>query len=52
MKEGHQVRQQLAGAYKELEAYSKADYGAGGWRRTRGYIDALEWVLEYGGSTK
>lgn len=50
MKEKHQVQEQLALAYKELESYVKADYGKGGWRRTRGYIDGLEWVLELDGS--
>lgn len=45
MKEEHQVKEQLADAYKELEGLAKVDYGTGAWRRLRGYIDALEWTL-------
>jgi hypothetical protein len=45
MKEEHQVKEQLADAYRELKSLAKADYGTGAWRRLRGYIDALEWVL-------
>ena len=48
MKEAHQIKEQIAQAYKDLESYPISQYGTGGWRRTRGYIDALEWVLGLG----
>ena len=46
MKEIHQVKEQLSHTYKELNRLTKADYGTGAWRRLRGYIDALEWVID------
>jgi len=46
MKEEHKVKEQISQAYCKLSKMTKADYGTGGWRRLRGYIDALEWVIE------
>jgi len=47
MRSEKDIRKQLDNAQTTLEMLNKdTDPGLGFWRRTKGYIEALEWVLE------
>jgi len=47
MKTKKQIQEQLHEATSELKRLQKAvPLGTGAWRRQKGYVDALEWVLE------
>jgi hypothetical protein len=45
MKTKREVINQKDSAEKELVKIAKREPGSGAWRRQKGYVDALEWVL-------
>jgi len=46
MKSKNQIEVQLEEALENIDNVGKIEPGSGAWRRAKGYIDALEWVLE------
>jgi hypothetical protein len=45
MKSEKMIRKQLEDATLELQEIERGKKGS--WRRTKGYVDALSWVLGY-----
>lgn len=46
MKTENKIKLQLEEAYENFKQINKVSLGSGGWHRMKGYIDALEWVLD------
>jgi hypothetical protein len=45
MRKKREIVKQKELAERELERIAKRKPGSGAWRRQKGYVDALEWVL-------
>jgi len=53
MKSKAEIEKQLDDAHDELKRIEREEpIGCGSWRRQKGYIDALEWVLDKEGEAK